>query len=101
MEIDVRHALPTIRAPTLILHAARDLNVPIEAARSCRDLIPDAHLIELDSDIHLIWLSDVIDEITAAIESFVVRAVPALAEPDRALATVLAVALPHPDRWPD
>jgi len=100
MEIDVRHVLPTIGVPTLILHAARDLNVPIEAARSCRDLIPDAHLIELDSDIHLIWLSDVKDEITAAIASFVGRAAPSPAAPDRALATVLAVRIPRTDRWP-
>jgi DNA-binding SARP family transcriptional activator/pimeloyl-ACP methyl ester carboxylesterase len=97
MEIDVRHALPSITSPTLILHAARDRNVPVEAARSCRDLIAGAELVELDSDVHLIWLSDVIDEVTAEIERFVGRIVPSLAELDRALATVLAVAVPDPD----
>ena len=45
--------------------------MPVEAARSSRDLIPGAELVELDSDIHLIWLSDVIDEITTQIEAFV------------------------------
>ena len=98
MEIDVRHALPAITVPTLILHATRDRNVPVEAARACRDLIPDARLVELDSDIHLIWLSDVIDEITAEIESFVGQIVPSFVESDRALATVLAVALPPDGR---
>jgi DNA-binding SARP family transcriptional activator/pimeloyl-ACP methyl ester carboxylesterase len=100
MEIDVRYALPTITSPTLILHAARDRNVPVEAARSCRDLIPDAQLVELDSDIHLIWLSDVIDEVTAQIEGFVGRIVPSLAELDRALVTLL-VAVADPAGWPD
>jgi hypothetical protein len=32
--------------------------------------------VELDSDIHLIWLSDVIDEIASEIESFVGEIVP-------------------------
>ncbi len=90
-EIDVRHALPTIAAPTLILHAARDANVPVEAARRSRDLIPGATLVELDSDIHLIWLSDVVDEITREIEAFIGRTVP-IDHVDRALVTVLAVA---------
>ena len=49
--------------------------MPIETARACRDLISGAKLVELDSGIHLIWLSDVIDEITTEIESFVRQAV--------------------------
>jgi DNA-binding SARP family transcriptional activator/pimeloyl-ACP methyl ester carboxylesterase len=92
VEIDVRPALATITTPTLILHASRDINVPIEAARSCRDLIPGAEMVELDSDIHLIWLSDVVDDMTTQIEQFVGRTVPSVAELDRALVTVLAVA---------
>jgi hypothetical protein len=90
-EIDVRHALPTIAAPTLILHATRDQNVPVEAARRSQELIPRATLVELDSDIHLIWLSDVIDEVTREIEAFISRTVPPT-NVDRALATVLALA---------
>jgi DNA-binding SARP family transcriptional activator/pimeloyl-ACP methyl ester carboxylesterase len=101
VEIDVRAVLPTITAPTLILHASRDLNVPIEAARACRDLIPGAELVELDSDIHLIWLSDVVDEISAQIERFVGRTGASVAELDRALVTVLAVVLGQPGRRPD
>jgi hypothetical protein len=33
-------------------------------------LIPGAQLVELDSDIHLIWLSDVIPQATQAIDDF-------------------------------
>jgi DNA-binding SARP family transcriptional activator/pimeloyl-ACP methyl ester carboxylesterase len=89
--IDIRHALPTIGAPTLLLHATRDQNVPVQAARYACDLIPGATLVELDSDIHLIWLSDVVDEITRAIETFIARTGPVTAV-DRVLATVLATA---------
>jgi DNA-binding SARP family transcriptional activator/pimeloyl-ACP methyl ester carboxylesterase len=96
-EIDIRHALPTITAPTLILHPARDQNVPIDAARYSRDLIPGATLVELDTDIHLLWLSDVVDEIAHEIEDFVARTIPTTVV-DRSLATVLAVA---PDAEPD
>jgi pimeloyl-ACP methyl ester carboxylesterase len=72
-DIDVRDVLPSISSPTLILHATRDQNVPVGAARAMRDEIEGAQLVELDSDIHLIWLSDVIDEATRHIESFISR----------------------------
>ncbi len=91
VEIDVRHALPMISAPTLILHAQRDQMVPVEAARLVRDLIPGARLVELDTDIHLLWLSDVVDTITREIEAFLAQTLPAI-EVEHVLATVLAVA---------
>jgi pimeloyl-ACP methyl ester carboxylesterase len=94
--IDIRPALPTITAPTLVLHATRDQNVPVAAARHCCELIPGATLVELDSDIHLIWLSDVVDEITRAIEAFIARTAPVTVV-DRVLATVLATAGPDRD----
>jgi DNA-binding SARP family transcriptional activator/pimeloyl-ACP methyl ester carboxylesterase len=93
--IDVRDVLPTIKAPTLILHPARDQSVPVEAARDSRDLIPGARLVELDTDIHLIWLSDVVDVITREIEAFVTQST-APSDVERTLATILAVADPTP-----
>ena len=89
--VDIRDELPNIAAPTLILHAERDLNAPIEGARLCRELIPDARLVELDTDIHLIWLSDVVEQITDEIESFVGTIVRAQA-PETVLATILTAA---------
>ena len=89
--VDIRDALPTIAAPTLLLHPERDLATPVEGARVCQQLIPGARLVELDSDIHLIWLSDVIDTITAEIETFIDEAVGGIdAEPT--LLTLLAIA---------
>jgi DNA-binding SARP family transcriptional activator/pimeloyl-ACP methyl ester carboxylesterase len=93
--IDVRHALPTITAPTLILHPTGDQSIPVEAARDSRDLIPGARLVELDSDTHLIWLSEVIDVITREIEAFIGGSAGPV-DAERALATVLAVADPQP-----
>jgi pimeloyl-ACP methyl ester carboxylesterase len=90
--VDVTDALPRISAPTLLVHVQRDANTPVEGARICRDLIPGARLVELDSDIHLIWLSDVIDDITDAIEDFVVSTVMPTT-PDTVLATILAIAV--------
>jgi len=73
-DIDVRHVLSSISSPTLILHATRDQNVQIGVARAMRDEIEGAQLVELDSDIHLIWLSDVIDEATRHIDDFISKA---------------------------
>src|SRR5213075_2143083 len=46
-EIDVRHVLPTIRAPTLILHRVGDRVLEIEHARRLAQAIQGAKLIEL------------------------------------------------------
>jgi DNA-binding SARP family transcriptional activator/pimeloyl-ACP methyl ester carboxylesterase len=89
-EVDIRDELPNISAPTLLIHAERDANTPIEGARLCRDLIPGAQLAELDSDVHLIWLSDVIDQIAAEIEEFVATTATE-AEHETLLATLLTV----------
>jgi class 3 adenylate cyclase len=88
--VDVTDALPRISAPTLLVHVQRDANTPIEGARICRDLIPGARLVELDSDVHLIWLSDVIDDITDEIEAFVTATV-GDASTETVLTTILAV----------
>jgi class 3 adenylate cyclase len=39
-EIDIRHVLPAIHVPTLLLHGTEDRIVPIEAARWMADRIP-------------------------------------------------------------
>jgi pimeloyl-ACP methyl ester carboxylesterase len=88
--VDVTDALPRVSAPTLLVHAQRDANTPIEGARICRDLIPNARLVELDSDVHLIWVSDVIDDITDEIEAFIAATV-GDATTETVLTTILAV----------
>jgi DNA-binding SARP family transcriptional activator/pimeloyl-ACP methyl ester carboxylesterase len=95
--IDVRHALPLVRAPTLILHSARDRVIPVEMARYMAARIPDATLVELDSADHLIWFSDSLDVLTDEIQDFLIENLPNR-EISRALATVLFVDLADPPR---
>jgi pimeloyl-ACP methyl ester carboxylesterase len=56
-EIDVRHVLPTIRAPTLILHRVGDRVLEIEHARRLAQAIQGAKLIELPGTDHTFWVS--------------------------------------------
>lgn len=86
-EIDVTSVLPSIQAPTLILHRTGDLRIRVKAAREMANAIPNAKLVELPGDDHFVWLDDtgtVIEEIRKF-----VGATQALAETDRVLATVL------------
>ncbi len=86
-EMDVRHILPAIRVPTLIMHAVGDRALDVRGSRYIAQKIPDARYVELPSDDHLPWLTDA-DIIIDEIEEFLtgVRHRP---EPDRVLATVL------------
>ena len=46
-EIDVRHVLPSIQVPTLIVHGTGDTVAPIEGARYMADRIGGARLVEI------------------------------------------------------
>jgi pimeloyl-ACP methyl ester carboxylesterase len=86
-EIDVRHILPAIRAPTLILHSVRDSAIDFGASRYMAERIPGARLVPLPGPDHLVWLSDA-DIVLGEVEEFL-TGVRHGAEPDRVLATVL------------
>jgi pimeloyl-ACP methyl ester carboxylesterase len=68
--------LPSIRVPTPVLHAERDVLVPVAQARYVADRIAGAEFVPLDSDIHLICVSDVIDEVADHVEGFIERLAP-------------------------
>jgi class 3 adenylate cyclase len=84
--IDARHVLPTITAPTLVIHRTGDLMVPVDAGRVIAEAIPGAKFVELDGDAHLPL--DNPEQIVDEVEEFLTgqRAAP---EPDRMLATVM------------
>jgi pimeloyl-ACP methyl ester carboxylesterase len=84
-QIDVRHVLPTIRVPTLVLHRAAEALT--EESRYMGERIPGAKVVELPGSDHMPWLGDR-DRVLDEIEEFLtgVRPHPAL---DRILATVL------------
>ena len=55
--IDIRPILKTIRTPTLVLHSIGDLVAPIEAGRDLAKQIPNAKMIELDSNDHVPYVA--------------------------------------------
>ncbi len=89
-EIDVRHILPSIQVPTLVLHRKGDALVPVEAGRYLAQHIPGAKYVELPGDDHLLQAfdQDVLDLLLDEIEEFITGA-RRRPEPDRVLATVL------------
>jgi class 3 adenylate cyclase len=83
---DVRAALPTISAPTLVLHHA-DTLIPVAHGKLAAELIPGARYVELAGRDHLPGAGDP-EAIAGEIEEFLTGARPG-ASPDRVLATVL------------
>ena len=89
-DIDVRHVLPAIQAPTLILHRVGDRAVPVEAGRYLAQHIRGAKYVELPGDDHLLQAfdRDTMDLLIGEIEEFVTGVRPG-PEPDRVLVTVM------------
>ena len=87
VQIDVRHILPAIHVPSLLLHAVGDMAVSVHASRYMAQHIAGAKFVELPSNDHLPWATDT-DAILDEIEEFVTgeRHGP---DPDRILATIL------------
>ena len=86
--IDVRPILPTITAPTLVIHAREDPVVPVQYGRYLADHIPGARYLEVDAADHAPWLTDP-DRILTEIEEFLTGSHAAPAQSRRALRTVL------------
>jgi len=86
-QIDIRHVLPTIRVPTLVIHRTGDRQANVEEGRWLAGQIPGARFVELPGDDHLPWIGDQ-DAILDEIQEFLtgVRSFP---ESNRVLATVL------------
>lgn len=89
LDIDVRHVLPTIQVPTLLLHKRGDRVVSIHGARWMAKQIPGARLVEFPGIDHAVVEggedpAPIYDEI----EEFLTGTKP-VHEPDRVLATVM------------
>lgn len=85
--IDVRHLLGEIRAPTLLLYRLEDRDVKIEEGRYIASKIPDARLVELHGADHYFYAGDT-EPILREIEEFV-TGFRSSTRPDHVLATVL------------
>ncbi len=93
-EVDVRHVLPSVRVPTLILHRVGDKCLRVEEGRYVASLIPGARRVELPGNDHLPFVGDQ-DAILDQIEWFL-GGVRASSEHDRVLATILVADMAHP-----
>ena len=87
MILDMRHVLPAIRVPTLIMHRTGDRALPVEGSRYMAQHIPGAKLVEFPGVDHIPWTEDA-EAVLAEIEAFVTGTRP-VEEPDRVLATVM------------
>jgi class 3 adenylate cyclase len=86
-ESDIRHVLPTIQIPTLVIARGQADRIPPGHSRYLADHIPGAKYVELPGIDTLMWAGD--QEATVAeIQEFITGARP-VPEPDRVLATVL------------
>jgi len=86
--IDVRPILPTIAAPTLVIHARDDPAVPVQCSRYLADHIPGARWLEVDGVDHAPWFTEA-DRVLTEIEEFVTGNHAAPHNSHRALRTVL------------
>jgi pimeloyl-ACP methyl ester carboxylesterase len=86
-QIDVRDVLPSIQAPTLVLHRRDDIDVRVDEGRFVAAAIPGARYVELEGDGHTLWAGDT-DAIVDEVEEFL-TGVRRAARSDRVLATVL------------
>lgn len=86
-EIDIRHLLPAIHVPTLVIHRTDDLDMPVGGSRYMAQQIPNAKFIGLPGNDHLPWVGDT-EKLLNEVEIFLTgELLPS--EPDRILATCL------------
>jgi len=57
-ELDVGHVLPNITVPTLVIARSEDPVLPIELQREAVKKLPNAELVEVPGNDHLLWLGD-------------------------------------------
>ena len=84
---DIRHVLPTIRVPTLVMHRREDPFIDVRHGRYLAEHIPGARYVELEGTDSLFSVGDS-DAILGEIAEFL-TGVRHQREPDRVLATVM------------
>jgi class 3 adenylate cyclase len=67
-ELDVRHVLPALRVPTLVMHRSGDDSISIEEARYVAERIPGAKLVEVPGRDHAVWVNA--DIVVGEVERF-------------------------------
>ncbi len=88
MDIDIRHVLPTVRVPTLVVHRTGDRACKIEEGRYVANKIPNATFVELQGDDHYPGAGD-IDALVDVIATFL-RDIDQQASVENEIETILA-----------
>jgi class 3 adenylate cyclase len=85
-QVDVRHVLPTVTVPTLVLHRTGDIDSRVDEGRYIAERIPGARFLELAGDDHVPWVNP--DQIADQVEEFLTGTSPA-PRADSVLTTLL------------
>lgn len=89
INMDIRHVLPTIKVPTLVIHLRGDKDVNVEEGRYIAKHITGAKMIELDGIDHMFFVNpNLTDRILSEVRQFTLN-IGSPAPVDRVLATVL------------
>ena len=92
LDLDIRHVLPTIRVPTVVIHRTGDRDANVEEGRYTADRIPDAQFVELPGNDHSPAVGDV-DRLIDEIETFAMRTHRATRfDANTVLATIVSIA---------
>jgi len=86
-EIDIRHMLPSIQVPTLLIHAKGDRTIHVKASRYMAQQIPAAKLVELDSQDHIPF-AECSDQIIDEVQEFL-TGTHAVGSIDRVVSTLM------------
>ena len=86
-QIDVRHVLPAIRVPTLVLHCRNDRDVKFAEGEYIASQIPGARFVALAGEDHFVWIGDQ-EELLDEVEEFLTGA-RGESDIDRVLKTIL------------
>ncbi len=69
-EIDIRPLLPTVSAPTRVIHVTEDPAMPVGHGRSLAAGIPGAELVEVSGDYHMHWQGAQMEPVADAMVEF-------------------------------
>jgi class 3 adenylate cyclase len=94
---DIRDVPPTITTPTLVLNRTGNRIVAMELSKEVATLIPNAKLVELPGEDHLVFSQD-IDLVIDEIEEFL-TGVRTGSDPDRVLTTLLFTDIADSTTW--
>ncbi len=87
-QTDVRHVLPTVSVPTLVLHCEGDRATRVGGGRYLAEHVSGARYVEFEGDDHVPWTERNSDGFIGEIEEFLTGA-RGVSEPDRVLKTVM------------